>query len=58
MIQVASDPCPRCETGALRTHEDGVFCVNCGTVFYASKPVTPPRDLRSAREGTRWRRAG
>jgi hypothetical protein len=58
MIQIGSDPCPRCDTGGLRSHEDGVFCVNCGTVFCASKPVAPPWDLRSAREGTCWRQAG
>ena len=58
MARIASDACPRCDTGALREHEDGVFCVNCGTVSYASKPVRPPADLRQSREGTRWRRAG
>jgi len=59
MTRIASDPCPRCATGALRGHEDGVFCVNCGTVFYASKPLLEAVvDLRRAREGTRWRRAG
>lgn len=57
MARIASDPCPRCDTGALRGHEDGVFCVNCGTVFYATKPARPPADLRQAREGTRWRQA-
>jgi len=57
MAAIASDPCPRCETGALRGHEDGVFCVNCGTVFYASRPARPSVDLRKSREGTRWRRA-
>jgi len=56
--RIASDACPRCGTGALRKHEDGVFCVNCGTVFYSSRPVTPAPDLRKSREGTRWRRAG
>lgn len=46
MAQIASCPCPRCETGALRPHDDGVFCVNCGTVYYASRP-SAPANLRS-----------
>ncbi len=56
-VRIASEACPRCGTGALRGHEDGVFCVNCGTVFYASRPPSEvSTDLRKSREGTRWRR--
>jgi uncharacterized Zn finger protein (UPF0148 family) len=58
MARIASDACPRCGTGALHEHEGGVFCVNCGTLCCASKPVRPPSDLRQSPEGTRWRRAG
>lgn len=52
----ASCACPRCEVGALRPHDDGLFCVNCGAVFYDARPAdVKSTDLRKDREGTRWR---